>query len=58
MLWLRDYFGKLVTRADIEKMVDDYYDEHGWDVNTSVPTRSKLKELELEEFADSLTVRL
>ena len=56
--WLRDYFGNLITsRADIEKMIDEYYDERGWDINTSVPTRNKLEELELEEFADSLRIR-
>ena len=40
----------------IEK--DDYCDKYGWDVNTSVPTRSKLEGLELDEFTDSLRVRL
>ena len=56
--WLSDYFGSLITsRAQIEKMIDEYYDEHGWDINTSVPTRNKLEELELGKIADSLGIR-
>ena len=51
-LRLKDYFGKPVTQAGFEKMLDDYYDEHGWDVNKGVPAKNKLLELGLEEFAN------
>jgi aldehyde:ferredoxin oxidoreductase len=51
-LRLRDYFGRPITHADFEKMLDDYYDEHGWDVNKGVPAKNKLVELGLEEFAN------
>jgi len=44
---LKDYFGNTVTREDLEKMYEEYYDEHGWDKETGMPTRVKLKELDL-----------
>ena len=49
---LKDYFGRPITYAGFEKMLDDYYDEHGWDINKGVPTKNKLVELGLEEFAN------
>jgi aldehyde:ferredoxin oxidoreductase len=34
LLFLRDYFGRTeLTREDIAQLVDDYYDERGWDVD-------------------------
>jgi aldehyde:ferredoxin oxidoreductase len=51
-LQLTDYFGRQVTQADIERMLDNYYDEHGWDIKTGIPTRRKLAELGLEDIAD------
>jgi aldehyde:ferredoxin oxidoreductase len=46
---LTDYFGrKDLTRDDVEKLLDDYYEEKGWDVVRGVPTRGKLIELGLE----------
>jgi aldehyde:ferredoxin oxidoreductase len=47
---LKDYFSRPVTQVIFEKMLDDYYDEHGWDINKGVPTKSKLIELGLEEL--------
>jgi len=45
---LKDYFlKKELTRQDVDGMLDDYYDEHGWDTKTSRPTEKKLKELGL-----------
>jgi aldehyde:ferredoxin oxidoreductase len=49
---LKDYWGKIVTRDRLEKMLDDYYDERGWDIMGGVPTRKKLIDLELKEFAE------
>ena len=49
---LKDYWGKTVTRDRLEKMLDDYYDERGWDVERGIPTRKRLIELGLKEFAE------
>ena len=46
---LMDYYKtRVLTPEDIEKMLDDFYDERGWDKETSAPTPQKLKELGLE----------
>ena len=47
-----DWFGRRVTREDMYQWVDDYYDESGYDVKVGVPTREKLGQLGLEEFAE------
>jgi len=52
--YLTDWFGKRLTREDLEGMLDNYYQERGWDVQEGVPTRRKLSELGLEEFAEIL----
>lgn len=39
--------GKLVTREDVEKLLDMYYEQRGWDGN-GIPTRQKLEELGLD----------
>jgi aldehyde:ferredoxin oxidoreductase len=54
--YLKDYFGRQVNRDDFESVLDDYYDEHGWDINTGVPTRSKLIELGLKDLVSMLEV--
>jgi aldehyde:ferredoxin oxidoreductase len=46
--------GQLISREDLDKMLDEYYAERGWDVKTGVPTRAKLVELGLEYVADEL----
>jgi len=38
------------TAEDLERLLDDYYDERGWDVEKGIPTRKKLVELGLEEW--------
>jgi aldehyde:ferredoxin oxidoreductase len=48
--------GQLISREDLDKMLDEYYAERGWDVKTGVPTRAKLTELGLEYVADALGV--
>ena len=52
--YLEDYFGKRLTREDCEKILDDYYDENGWDITRGIPTKKKLLELGLEEIAEDL----
>jgi len=55
---LMDYFKtKVITKEDVDKILDDYYDEHGWDIETGIPTKAKLVELGLEEAAADLEQR-
>jgi len=51
-LKLKDYFNRPVTHTGLQKILDDYYDERGWDLDRGIPTRNKLKELGLEEFVN------
>lgn len=45
---LTDYYKKhIITEADIHMLLDDYYDERGWDKNTGTPTLEKLNQLDL-----------
>jgi aldehyde:ferredoxin oxidoreductase len=37
-----------LTKEDLERFLDDYYDERGYDRQSGVPTRRKLEELGLE----------
>lgn len=44
----RDYVTDApVTREALERMVEDYYDEQGWDPETGIPTQKRLEELGL-----------
>jgi aldehyde:ferredoxin oxidoreductase len=53
---LKDYFGRSVTRGEFETILDDYYGEHGWDINKGVPTKRRLVELGLEDLTGMLEV--
>jgi aldehyde:ferredoxin oxidoreductase len=45
-----EYTGKgEVTGEMAEKMLDEYYEERGWNIKTSIPTKQKLIELGLTE---------
>ncbi len=47
---LMDYYGEIrISRAEVEKLLEEYYEERGWDKKTGLPTLEKLKELGLEE---------
>jgi aldehyde:ferredoxin oxidoreductase len=35
-------------------MLDEYYEERGWDIKTGIPTREKLEELDLGDVAEDL----
>ena len=49
---MRDYYEtKVLTRDDVARILDDYYDERGWDLQSGVPTRHRLEELSLAELA-------
>jgi aldehyde:ferredoxin oxidoreductase len=55
---MKDFLGiKVLTPDDLEKMLDDYYDERDWDIKTGIPAREKLEELGLEDIADDLAGR-
>jgi len=48
---IMDYYKTTaLTQKDLECMLDDYYDERGWEKKTGAPTSAKLKELGLEDF--------
>jgi len=46
--------GQLISREDLNKMLDEYYTVRGWDLGTGVPTRKKLKELNLDYVCDEI----
>jgi aldehyde:ferredoxin oxidoreductase len=46
--------GHVISREDLDKMLDEYYSLRGWDVETGTPTRAKLTDLGLAYVADAL----
>jgi aldehyde:ferredoxin oxidoreductase len=54
---LCDYFGKPLSREECEALLDDYYDERGWDVETGIPDKKTLLALGLEDVAGDLESR-
>jgi aldehyde:ferredoxin oxidoreductase len=46
--------GHYISKRDLEQMLNEYYAERGWDIETGMPTRGKLVELGLESVADEL----
>ena len=59
--WLREgsqfveYTGKVkISMEIVNKFLDDYYEERGWDVETGTPTKEKLLELGLEGVAEDV----
>jgi aldehyde:ferredoxin oxidoreductase len=52
---ITDYFkSKNLTPEDFEKILDNYYEERGWDIESGIPTRAKLEELGMKDVADDL----
>jgi aldehyde:ferredoxin oxidoreductase len=48
---LTDYYRiRELTREDVFKLLDDYYDERGWDIARGVPAKEKLADLGLEDL--------
>lgn len=43
-----------LTQGEVDRVLDGYYEERGWDVATGRPTREKLASLGLGYMADSL----
>ena len=50
--------GQVISREDLDKMLDEYYSLRGWDVKTGVPTRAKLTDLGLAYVADALRLQV
>jgi len=48
--------GQVISRKDLDTMLDEYYSLRGWDVKTGTPTREKLTDLRLKYVADALGV--
>ena len=46
--------GHVISREDLDTMLDEYYSLRGWDVKTGTPTREKLTDLGLAYVADAL----
>ncbi len=52
-LQFQDFFGgTLITPEIANQLLDDYYDERGWDKTIGLPTKEKIRELDLENFSD------
>lgn len=49
--------GTKLSREDVTKMLDEYYDLMGWDKRTGLQTKRKLIELELQDVANDLEAR-
>lgn len=53
--WLRNRYDDRILRAeDLDKMLNDYYDESGWDIEQGIPSSTKLTELGLENIINDL----
>ena len=46
--------GKVLERADFEKMKDEYYSFRGWDVETGLQNKDRLNDLKLSFVMDEL----
>lgn len=50
-IYLMDYFkGRLISRSDLEDMINQYYHERGWSTSDGLPTIEKIKELKLTDL--------
>jgi aldehyde:ferredoxin oxidoreductase len=48
--------GQVISKDDLNKMLDEYYAARGWTAETGVPTRAKLIELGLGYVTDKLNI--
>jgi aldehyde:ferredoxin oxidoreductase len=49
--------GGVVGRTEFEALKDEYYTLRGWDIETGLPTKTRLHYLQLEDVADDLDKR-
>jgi len=47
-----------VTPTSMKEYLEDYYEARGWDLDTGIPTRTKLKNLGLSYVADELDANM
>jgi len=53
---MQDYYQtKVLTEEDISRLLDDYYEERGWDVNTGRPTKERIEQLGLTGYSEEVT---
>ncbi len=53
--FIKDHFGtKPLGKEDVNRLLDDYYDERGWDKETSLPTMRKLRDVGLDSLATDI----
>ncbi|MGM0409971.1 MAG: aldehyde ferredoxin oxidoreductase family protein [Bacillota bacterium] len=45
------------TKKELDKMLDKYYKLHGWDIDTSWPTKQTLKNLDLDFVAEEFETK-
>jgi len=45
--------GEMISRQDLDMMLDEYYEARGWDKN-GIPTPAKLQELGLEDAIEDI----
>jgi len=49
----KDYYEQVeITEDMVYQLLDDYYDERGWDIKTGIPSKKKLQELGLDFVID------
>lgn len=52
---LMDYYRtKNYSENDLDKILDDYYADRGWEIERGIPTIKKLRSLKLDEFQSAL----
>lgn len=52
---LTDYYKtKVLSKEELEALLNDYYDERGWDIQKGIPARQKLIDLGLDKVAEDL----
>ncbi|MFC1934859.1 aldehyde ferredoxin oxidoreductase family protein [Chloroflexota bacterium] len=49
--------GAVLSRDEVDRVLDEYYELRGWDKKTGLPTRKKLADLGLDDIADDLQKR-
>ncbi|MFQ6112090.1 MAG: aldehyde ferredoxin oxidoreductase C-terminal domain-containing protein, partial [Nitrospinota bacterium] len=49
--------GALVRREDFDRILEDYYEDRGWNRESGLPKREKLRELGLEDIEKALAER-
>ena len=51
---MKDYYQtKTITKEDVDRLLNDYYEERGWNPERGVPEPQRLRQLGLGEYADT-----